>query len=120
AGAGGTQRLPRLVGAARALELLFAADPIDAAEAERIGLINRRVAQGQALAEAMRLVGIYKERGPLSLAFVKQAVYRGLERDLADGLALESQIVAAIYQTQDKEEGIGAFLEKRTPVFRGI
>ena len=120
AGAGGTQRLPRLIGAAKALELLFAADPIDAAAAERIGLVNRVVPAGGALAEAKRMVEIYRGRGPLSLAYVKQAVYRGLQLDLAAGLELESALVAAVYQTQDKEEGIAAFLEKRTPTFRGV
>jgi enoyl-CoA hydratase/carnithine racemase len=119
AGAGGTQRLPRLIGAARALELLFAAEPIDAAEAARIGLVNRVVPAGQALAAARRLVDLYATRGPLSLAFAKQAVYRGLAGDLAQGLALETLLVAAIYQTADKEEGIAAFLEKRAPTFRG-
>jgi enoyl-CoA hydratase/carnithine racemase len=119
AGAGGTQRLPRLVGPAKALELLFAAEPIDAAEALRIGLVNRVVPTGQALGEAMRLAQTYQARGPLSLAFAKQAVHRGMEMDLASGIELETLLVTAIYGTQDKQEGISAFLEKRTPIFRG-
>src|SRR5277367_5796527 len=88
AGAGGTQRLPRLVGPAKALELLFSANEIDAAEAHRIGLINRMVPAGQALAAAQQVTQIYKARGPLSLAFAKQAVYRGLQMDLAAAIEL--------------------------------
>ena len=119
AGAGGTQRLPRLVGPAKALELLFSADPIDAAEAHRIGLINRVVPTGQALAAAKQVTQIYKARGPLSLAFAKQAVYRGLQMDLAAAIELETLLVTAIYGSRDKQEGIAAFLEKRAPAFRG-
>ncbi|MEJ0068748.1 MAG: enoyl-CoA hydratase/isomerase family protein [Pseudomonadota bacterium] len=119
AGAGGTQRLPRLVGPAKALELLFSADPIDAAEALRIGLVNRVVPTGQAVSEAKQLVQTYKARGPISLALAKQAVYRGMQMDLASAIDLETLLVTAIYGTQDKQEGISAFLEKRVPTFRG-
>src|SRR3546814_5834851 len=80
AGAGGTQRLPRLVGPAKALEILFSAEPIDAAEAQRIGLVNRVTAKGGALAEAKAMIDVYAQRAPLSLAFVKRAVHRGMQR----------------------------------------
>jgi enoyl-CoA hydratase/carnithine racemase len=119
AGAGGTQRLPRIVGTANALEILFAAEPIPAEEAHRIGLINRLVPKGGALAEAKRLVQIYEKRAPLSLAFVKRAVHRGMQMDLASGLEFETFLVSAIYSTQDKQEGISAFLEKRDAKFTG-
>ncbi len=119
AGAGGTQRLPRIVGIANALEILFAADPIDAEEAYRIGLVNRLVDKGGALDAARRLVDIYAERAPLSLAFVKRAVYRGMQMDLASGLEFETFLVTTIYGTEDKQEGISAFLEKRKPLFKG-
>jgi len=119
AGAGGTQRLPRVIGAARALEMLFAAEPIDAAEAWRIGLINRLVGKGDALAQAKRMADVYATRGPLSHAYVKRAVHRGLQMDLAAGLELEVELATKAYATQDKQEGISAFLEKRVAKFKG-
>jgi enoyl-CoA hydratase/carnithine racemase len=119
AGAGGTQRLPRIVGVSRALEVLFAAEPIDADEAYRIGLINRLSEKGGALDEAVRMAAIYEKRAPLSLAFVKRAVHRGMQMDLASALELETFLVSAVYGTEDKQEGISAFLEKRDAKFRG-
>jgi enoyl-CoA hydratase/carnithine racemase len=119
AGAGGTQRLPRIVGVGNALEILFAADPVDAAHAHRIGLVNQVTPKGQALARATAQVQVYRERGPLSLALVKQAVHRGMQMDLASGIAFETMLVTTIYGTQDKQEGISAFLEKRKPAFKG-
>jgi enoyl-CoA hydratase/carnithine racemase len=119
AGAGGTQRLPRVVGQGKALELLFAAEPIDAEEAYRIGLVNRLVPVGGALEAAKELVRLYATRAPLSLAFAKRAVHRGMQMDLASGLEFEAMLVTAIYGTEDRKEGIGAFLEKRPPDFKG-
>jgi len=119
AGAGGTQRLPRIVGIANALDLLLAAEPIDAREAHRIGLINRLCAKGAALETAKAIVKVYAQRAPLSLTLVKRAVHRGMQMDLASGIELESLIVAAAYGTEDKQEGISAFLEKRLPSFKG-
>lgn len=118
-GAGGTQRLPRIVGLSNALDMLFAAEPIDCAEALRIGLINRKVAKGSALQEALAMGEVYADRAPLSLALVKQAVRRGMQMDLASALDLEISIVTTIYGTEDKQEGISAFLEKRPPKFAG-
>lgn len=120
AGAGGTQRLPRLVGPARALEMLFSADPIQAEDAYRIGLVNRLVPAGEALAAAKEWTATYARRAPLSLGFVKRAVYRGLQMDLDSALEFETFLVTTIYGTADKQEGISAFLEKRTPSFRGV
>ena len=119
AGAGGTQRLPRIVGTSRALEILFSADPIEAEEAYRIGLINKLVPKGEAVAVAKRMATHYATRAPLSLAFVKRAVHRGMQMDLASALELETFLVAAIYGTEDKQEGISAFLEKRQAQFKG-
>jgi enoyl-CoA hydratase/carnithine racemase len=119
AGASGTQRLPRTIGAARALEMLFAAEPIDAAEAYRIGLINRLVPKGDALAEAKRMAELYATRGPLSHALMKRAVHQGLQMDLKAGLELEVELATKAYGTKDKQEGISAFLEKRPAKFRG-
>lgn len=119
AGAGGTQRLPRIVGTAHALDILFSAEPIDAREAHRIGLINRLTPKGGALEAAKKLVGVYAQRAPLSLAFAKRAVRRGMQMDLASGIDLETFLVTTIYGTEDKQEGISAFLEKRTARFKG-
>jgi enoyl-CoA hydratase/carnithine racemase len=119
AGAGGTQRLPRIVGRAHALEILFAAEPIDADHAYRIGLINRLVDDGSAVAEAKKLAALYATRAPLSLALSKRAVYRGMDLDLASSLEFETFLVTTIYGTEDKQEGISAFLEKRSAQFKG-
>jgi enoyl-CoA hydratase/carnithine racemase len=119
AGAGGTQRLPRIVGEAYALEILFAADPISAEEAYRMGLINRLTDKGRALDEAKAMIDLYATRAPLSLALVKRAVRRGMQMDLASGLELETFLVSTIYGTEDKQEGISAFLEKRKANFKG-
>jgi enoyl-CoA hydratase/carnithine racemase len=119
AGAGGTQRLPRIVGLSNALEILFAADPIDAKEAHRIGLINRLVPRGEALNTAKSMIKVYEQRAPLSLALVKRAVHRGMQMDLNSAIDLETFLVTTIYGTEDKQEGISAFLEKRPAKFKG-
>ena len=119
AGAGGTQRLPRIVGIGHALDILFSAEPIDAREAHRIGLINRLTPKGGALEGAKSLVGVYAQRAPLSLALVKRAVRVGMQMDLASGIEFETFLVTTIYGTEDKQEGISAFLEKRTARFKG-
>jgi len=119
AGAGGTQRLPRIVGMAKALEIMFAAEPFDAEEAYRIGLLNKLTPKGKALEEAKKLVDLYASRAPLSHAFVKRVIYSGMQMDLDSALDFESFVVASIYETADRKEGIGAFLEKRTAKFKG-
>jgi enoyl-CoA hydratase/carnithine racemase len=118
-GAGGTQRLPREVGVGKALEILFAGEPIDAREALRIGAINRMTAVGKALDEAKAMVKVYEQRAPLSLAYAKRAVRAGIQMDLASGIEFERFLVTAIYGTADRKEGIGAFLEKRQAAFKG-
>jgi enoyl-CoA hydratase/carnithine racemase len=118
-GFGGTQRLPRLIGVSRALDMLFSAEPIDVHEAYRIGLINRKAAKGEALAEALRMVEVYSERAPLSLATLKQAVRQGIEMDFAASLDFEQKLGAMLTPTADRAEGMSAFLQKRKPQFRG-
>lgn len=119
AGAGGTQRLPRVVGPSNALDLLFAAEPIDSNEALRMGLINRRVADGSTMETAVGLARHYATRAPLALAFVKRAVHRGMQMDLTSAIEFETMLVTTVYGTADKAEGISAFLEKRTAQFKG-
>ena len=119
AGFGGTQRLPRLVGPGNACEILFLAEPIDADHAFRIGLLNRLVEKGQALKEAKSMIAIFQKRGPISLAFAKRAVHTGMQMDLRSGIDFEFSLVTAIYGTDDKREGVSAFLEKREAKFIG-
>lgn len=119
AGFGGTQRLPRIVGAGNACEMLFLAESIDAEYAYRIGLINRLVDKGKAVATAKGLIAVFEKRGPISLAFAKRAVHTGMQMDLRSGIALEYSLVTAIYGTEDKREGVSAFLEKREAKFVG-
>lgn len=119
AGAGGTQRLARLVGPAKAIEIMFSADPIDVEEAHRIGLINQKVAKGKAVEQAKTMIKGYENRAPLSLAFIKRVVYRGLQMDLASALEFEAFLVSTIYSSEDRKEGISAFLEKRQAKFKG-
>ena len=118
-GAGGTQRLPRLIGAARAKELIFAARRIGAGEAERLGLLNRLVPEGQALAAALSLAREILPNGPVALRMAKTAISRGLDLDRDAALSLERDCYAQILPTEDRAEGLAAFREKRTPRYRG-
>lgn len=119
AGFGGTQRLPRVVGLSQAKRMLFAAEPIDAAEAYRIGLIDVLVSSGEAEKCALEHVALYATRGPLSLSLSRRALNVGADLDLNSALDLEQTIVAQVFATADKQEGMSAFLEKRPPRFRG-
>jgi len=118
-GFGGTQRLPRMVGVAQALEMLFSAEPIDAAEALRIGLISHATPRGGALAEALSICSVYAKRAPLSLAMLKQVVRRGMTMDMDSALNYEFAMGATLHQTRDRQEGLEAFLQKREPQFKG-
>ncbi|MDI3256485.1 MAG: enoyl-CoA hydratase [Kyrpidia sp.] len=117
-GAGGTQRLPRLVGEAKAKELMFTGDPVSAAEAERIGLVNRVVPDDQVLDAAKALAKTIAQRSLMSLARIKRLVDQGGERPLKEALDLEAQLFDEAFQTEDVREGVQAFLEKRTPQFK--
>lgn len=119
-GFGATQRLPRLIGASRALALMFSADPIDAAEAHRIGLVHQCTAAGDAERAALALAAVYARRAPLSLAGLKRAVTQGMEMTLEEGLDLEQALSARLAATEDRREGLAAFLERRPPRFRGV
>jgi enoyl-CoA hydratase len=118
-GYGGTQRLPRLVGKGRALQLLLTAETIDAAEAHRIGLVNRVVPAGELLAAARAMLAQILANGPLAVALCVEAVDRGLDMGLDDGLAFEANCFGLLAATADMREGMTAFLEKRAPAFSG-
>jgi enoyl-CoA hydratase len=118
-GYGGTQRLPRLVGMGRALQLLMTGEIIDAAEAYRIGLVNRVVPGAELLVSADALVRQMLANAPLALASCVETVVRGTEIPLDDALNLEANHFALLAGSQDMAEGTRAFLEKRPPVFAG-
>jgi enoyl-CoA hydratase/carnithine racemase len=119
AGMGGTQRLPRVVGPGRAKEILFSAEPIDAAEALRIGLVNRVVPAGREVDAALELASLFARRAPLSLWYAKTAVNVGLTMPLEAALAFEIGLTTQLFTTEDRAEGLRAFQEKRQPDFRG-
>lgn len=117
-GAGGTQRLPRVVGLGKALEMILMAEPVSAQEAYRLGLVNLVVPLAELMPTARRWAATLCERGPLALRAAKEAVIRGLSLPLADGLRLEAFLSGTLRGTEDALEGPRAFAEKRKPVFR--
>lgn len=118
-GAGGTQRLPRLIGRARAKDLIFTGRRLDAQEALALGLVDRRSAPGEALQAALELARHISPNGPVALRAAKEAIDGGLDLDLDQGLALERACYARVLPTQDRLEGLAAFRERRKPVYRG-
>ncbi len=118
-GMGGTQRLPRLIGPALAKELIFSARRIDAAEAKEIGLVNRVVGQGEALNAAQELAAEISVNGPVAVRHAKAAANRSFDVDLISGLEYEADQFALLFATEDAREGMGAFVEKRKPQFKG-
>jgi enoyl-CoA hydratase len=118
-GYGGTQRLPRLVGRGRALQLLLTGEMVDAAEAHRIGLVNRVLPPAELLPAADAMMRQMIANGPLALAMCIDAVNAGLDRPLDEALLLEADMFGRVFATADMAEGTKAFLEKRPPVFTG-
>ncbi len=118
-GYGGTQRLARLVGRGRALELMLTGDPIDATEAHRIGLVNRVVRAGDLLDEARALAETIAQRAPVAAGYILDAVEQGLGMTLVDGCAHEASLFGLAAATGDWREGTSAFLEKRPANFKG-
>jgi enoyl-CoA hydratase len=118
-GYGGTQRLARIVGKGRAIQLITTAEMIDAAEAYRIGLVNKVVPGEELIASASEMLRQILANGPLAVALCIEAIDRGLEMSLEEGLVLEANHFALLAATEDMNEGMKAFLEKRTPVFGG-
>ena len=115
---GGTQRLPRIVGRGKALELILTAGTITAKEALEIGLVSRIVPGKELMPEAEALARDVAAKGPIALKFIKEAVNKGLDLTLEQGLRLEGDLYFLLHTTQDRTEGITAFLKKRTPKFK--
>jgi enoyl-CoA hydratase/carnithine racemase len=118
-GGGGTQRLPRLVGKGRALQLILSAEMISAQEAYRIGLVNEIVPAAELLTRAEAILRKIASNAPMAVRFALTAVNRGLETSQDEGLLLEASYFGLCAGTEDKKEGTSAFLEKRAPQFHG-
>ena len=118
-GGGGTQRLSRLVGEGRALEMVLTGDMIDAASAERYGLVNHVYPADQLEAETMKIAEKIAEKAPIALQLSKEAVKFASRSNLDEGLRREIDLFAICFSTEDKQEGVSAFLEKRKPDFKG-
>ncbi len=118
-GGGGTQRLPRIVGIAKAKELLFTARRIDAQTALQIGLVNKVVEPEELMAASLEMAREIAKNGPIGVAQAKFAVNYGMEASLGVGLPLESKAYDVTIPTKDRMEALAAFAEKRKPVFRG-
>jgi enoyl-CoA hydratase len=118
-GAGGTQRLARLVGLHRAKEICLTGDPLDAQEAYRVGIVNRVVPPDRLMAEARAVAEKLAGKSPVTLRLIKQAINEGYSVPLETGLAVESKAWAVAFATEDRTEGVAAFLEKRTAAFKG-
>lgn len=114
---GGTQRLPRLVGTGLAKELIYTCRQVKAQEAKEIGLANKVVPAETLLEEAKAMMAMILSKSPIAIGYCKTAINRGADTDLRNGLEIEKECWAIVFGTKDKEEGISAFLEKRTPQF---
>jgi enoyl-CoA hydratase len=117
-GFGGTQRLTRLIGEGRAMELVLSGDPISAEEAKQMGLVNRVVAPEELLAAAKSLASKIAGKGAMAVRYAMESVHHGLQVSLPEALNLEAKLFGLCCATEDKREGTTAFLEKRTPSFK--
>lgn len=118
-GAGGTKRLPKLIGMTKAKELVLTGDPIDAKEAYQFGLLNKVVAEGNLIYEAKALAKKFWNLPPFSVEIAKAILDTGSDLNLKDALELERLGFSLLYSTEDQKEGLKAFLEKRAPQFKG-
>jgi enoyl-CoA hydratase/carnithine racemase len=118
-GAGGTQRLPRLIGRGKAKELIFTGRRVDAHEALQIGLVNQTCPADALMDESLKMAAMICETGPIAIEQAKYAINYGLETDLHTGLEIESNAYWVTIPTEDRLEGLAAFKEKRKPVFKG-
>jgi len=117
-GYGGTQRLSRLVGKGRAMEIILSAEPIDAQEAYRIGLINKIFPKESLMEDSRKFARKFSQKGAIALRLAMEAVHHGLEMSLEKGLELEASLAGLTWATEDVKEGTQAFLEKRKPIFK--
>lgn len=118
-GAGGSQRLPRLVGKGRALQIILTGEMIGAQEAYRIGLVNEIVPNADLIARAETILRQIISNAPIGVKFSIEAINKGLETSLTEGFLLEASLFASCFDTEDKKEGTSAFLERRVPQFHG-
>ncbi|KAL0361533.1 UNVERIFIED_CONTAM: putative enoyl-CoA hydratase 2, mitochondrial [Sesamum radiatum] len=118
-GAGGTQRLPRLVGKSKAKELIFTGQKIGGRDAMSMGLVNYCVAAGEARAKALEIARDINQKGPLAIRMAKRAIDGGVELDMASALALEEDCYEQLLHTKDRLEGLAAFAERRKPNYTG-
>ena len=118
-GAGGTQRWARVAGRTAAMEIVLTGDPVSAVEAQRLGIVNRVVPVGAHLDEARRLARTIASRPPLAVRLAKEAVNQAQETSLSAGLELERKLFYLLFASEDKREGMRAFLEKRPARFQG-
>ena len=118
-GAGGTQRLPRLVGSGKAKEMIFTARILSSREAMEIGLVEKIVPNGKALEEAREIAGEILKKGPVAIKMAKKAINLGISLPLIEGLQAEADCFSYLFGTEDKDEGAKAFFEKRSPQYKG-
>ena len=116
---GGTQRLSRLVGRAKAIEIILTGEIIDAQEAHRIGLVHKVVENSELMNVVMNMAQEIASKGPISLRYAKEAIHKGMDLTLKQGLRLEADLYFLLHTTRDRMEGIKAFQGKRTPQFQG-
>jgi len=118
-GYSGTQRLPRIVGKAKAMELILTGDQIKAAKAKEIGLVSKVTAPEELMEEALALAARIIQKAPLAVLYATKAIKEGLELDMDSGINVEAEFFAECFATEDQKEGMGAFLEHRQAVFKG-
>jgi enoyl-CoA hydratase/carnithine racemase len=116
---GGTQRLPRIIGRGKALELLMTGETLSAREALEIGLISKVIPQENLTAETIKLAETIAAKGPIALRYLKEAIIKGMDMTLEQGLRLEADLYFLLHTTSDRTEGIKSYLEKRKPEYRG-
>jgi enoyl-CoA hydratase/carnithine racemase len=118
-GAGGTQRLARVIGLGRALDMLLSAEAVNASEAHRIGLVSRLTPRSDLFAETQKLAELVAGHAPIAVAFAKEAMRKGVDSNFKNGMKLETDLLTLLLTTEDRKEAGAAFREKRKPKFKG-